>query len=195
MSKELGRRTFLKLAGGAGAAVALKAAEAVMPKTVSAHEPLPAGWPDNSWGFTRSGQEGDSREIEARPLPTGEGNFVVVHTGDVDYTDPSGYNVSYRSGETGGSITIIQGPSGKEFGGTDVWLGFRQRWSSVKVAQNPTAGANLNAAETARVINSQVESFRKSGINGRTYVLVIDGRSGNVKEERFIPPGQLAVEN
>lgn len=185
------RREFLT--GGAAAGV-VKALEVVGASAAEQRAVLPANWPDHHWIWTRSGQEGDSDKLEPQPLPTDAGNFIVVHTGDVDYTDTSGYKVSYRSGETGGSITVVQGPSGKEKGGTDVWLAFRKRWSSVKVAQD-LSGGNLNAAETARVINTQLKSFRDNRVNGRVFVLVIDGQSGNVKEERFIPPGQWVVED
>ena len=190
---KMSRSAFVRRVLPAAAAVGVeRTISAAMPSIAKAHEPLPAGWPQQNWVFVESGKPTESDQMEPRPILAAAGQVVIIHTGDVAI-DNGGVN--YQAGEKGGSITIVEGPAGVAQGGSEVWIKFRKRYSSVKVAGLPTG--KLDAQTTGRLINTMLDDFRKNnvGTQADVFVPIVNGKTGQVREKRFIPQGQWAVED
>ncbi|HBL52423.1 MAG: hypothetical protein A3D24_03220 [Candidatus Blackburnbacteria bacterium RIFCSPHIGHO2_02_FULL_39_13] len=150
-----------------------------------------------------------SPDASSDPSPYGlwteDGNSIVVSTGDVSYTDPSGQTFSFvgkGTGEDRASLVVVIGPVAPVNGGNDVVLTLRPRYQWTGVTQNPN-GSNLSVGELAQLLNSQVVSLRDPGnhngkdggaLTGKIDIAVIYGKTGLIRYTYTIYPAQQVVD-
>lgn len=179
----------------------LRAAAAVVVGVAMLTETLVARAQESwvNWGYSQVGiPEGKPGDKAPLVLSTGENGIIAITTGDFSYTDSAGRPVEFvGKGDPNSdraSLILVDGPVG-EGQGAAVNPTVRTLYNWVGVAEKHQDG--MNATRWQEVIDERVTSLRDpqngngrngGGLTGPVDVVMIDGRSGRIRETRVVYP-------